>query len=158
MPLAALLAVLKQQPQAARQPAGRDESVDGQPSHVVISSWLLAAMWHTRVDGQPSHVVISSWLLAAMWHTRRVQLVAWRQATGGAPMSPATQTRPSSSVSALAVAAFGPAVGSSTYRVRPGNSRAACASKLVPLRDAFGCTACCAEAAATGSTAAGRPR
>ena len=48
MPLAALLAVLKQQPQAARQPAGRDESVDGQPSHVVISSWLLAAMWHTR--------------------------------------------------------------------------------------------------------------
>ena len=66
---------------------------------------------------------------------------------------PATQTRPSSSVSALAVAAFGPAVGSGTYRVRPGNSRAACASKLVPLRDAFGCTAW-RRAAATGSTAA----
>ena len=66
---------------------------------------------------------------------------------------PSTQTRPFSSVSALAVAAFGPAVGSGTYRVRPGNSRAACASKLVPLRDAFGCTAW-RRAAATGSTAA----
>ena len=50
---------------------------------------------------------------------------------------PATQTRPFSSVSALAAAADGPVVGSAALRVDPGNSRAACIrtrAAAMPLR------------------------
>ena len=58
-------------------------------------------------------------------------------ASSGQGPRPPTQTRPFSSVSALAAAAVAPVVGSAALRVDPGNSRAACIrtrAAAMPLR------------------------
>ena len=114
MPLAALLAVLKQQPQAARQHTRR----------LRVSRWTAESRRHQLLAPR-CHVAHTARAVGGMaagrWRCSDVALSSSAQGP-----RPATQTRPSSSVSALAAAAVVPVVGSAALRVDPGHSRAAC--------------------------------